>query len=808
MGTAVAMIGHQVGGKATRDALFLSSFDVTRLPQMMIASALLSILAVLAITRLMQRVGPIRVVPATLTLSAMLSLVEWAIYRQHAGLAAVLLYLHIGALGAVLISGFWSLVNEHFDPYTAKKRISRIAAAGTLGGLIGGLIAERTGSTIGIGTMLPALAAAHLVAAGLVRALRPLPAAEAKREAEARATAGESTRRRSSWRILSDVPYLRNLALLTFLATIGAALIDYVFKSRATMLIGGSGPELIRFFALFYTALSLVTFLVQTSVGRLVLERLGLSWATASVPLAITAGSAGLLLTGGLAGAAIARGLENVVRSSLFRSGYELFFTPIPAQEKRGTKTIIDVGFDRLGDAVGGGLVTLLLAVAAARSDIWLAVLAAAIGLAGLIVTRRLHTGYVRALERSLISQGGRFDGAGVEDLTTRTTVMRTVAALRLSTGTLRALDGEAEAEDETRGARGTAPATHLRPGALITRSGSGLPAVPPATGVDASATDAGGAAATGRATGTATGAATGGATGDESDTATAGLADPHLRRIAALRSRDAARIRDVLADRDDLTPDLAPHLIPLLAWDEVSQDVIDALQTLAPRTIGQLLDALLDHEQEFAIRRRIPRVLYVCRTQRVADGLVRGLEDRRFEVRFQCARALSIIRGREPGVRIDPPDVMAAVRREAAVGHRVWRSQRLLDQVDELETPGFAGAVLRHRSGRSLEHVFTLLSLVLPADPLRIAYRGLQTDDPALRGTALEYLETVLPADVHDRLWPLIEGDTRRPRSTRAPDEVLAELLRSHQSIEMNLADLRERHGARGGEADRDGTD
>ena len=37
-------IVEELGGKATRDALFLSSFDVTRLPQMMIASALLSIL--------------------------------------------------------------------------------------------------------------------------------------------------------------------------------------------------------------------------------------------------------------------------------------------------------------------------------------------------------------------------------------------------------------------------------------------------------------------------------------------------------------------------------------------------------------------------------------------------------------------------------------------------------------------------------------------------------------------------------------------------------------------------------------------
>ena len=38
--------------------------------------------------------------------------------------------------------------------------------------------------------------------------------------------------------------------------------------------------------------------------------------------------------------------------------------------------------------------------------------------------------------------------------------------------------------------------------------------------------------------------------------------------------------------------------------------------------------------------------------------------------------------------------------------------------------------------------HVFTLLAVVLPRQPLRIAYRALRSDDRRLRGTALEYLE------------------------------------------------------------------
>ena len=93
------------------------------------------------------------------------------------------------------------------------------------------------------------------------------------------------------------------------------------------------------------------------------------------------------------------------------------------------------------------------------------------------------------------------------------------------------------------------------------------------------------------------------------------------------------------------------------------------------------------------------------------------------------------------------------------------------------------------------------LLSLVLPATPLQIAYRGLHTSDPALRGTALEYLEGVLPPDIRDRLWPFL-GDSPAPvpGGARSREEILADLLRSNESIVLNLEELRRRAATGGG--------
>ena len=53
--------------------------------------------------------------------------------------------------------------------------------------------------------------------------------------------------------MLAQTPYLRNLAALVLLGTIGAALVDYVFKAQAVETFG-RGDNLLRFFALYYAA--------------------------------------------------------------------------------------------------------------------------------------------------------------------------------------------------------------------------------------------------------------------------------------------------------------------------------------------------------------------------------------------------------------------------------------------------------------------------------------------------------------------------------------------------------------------------
>jgi len=711
-------VGAQfVAGKATRDALYLAHLDVTSLPSMVMATAAFSLLVVAASTYALQRVSSRAFVTASYAVSALLLLGAWAALALWPEQAARAVYLQISGIGPMLGSGFWLIATERFDPRTARRNFGRVTAAGTLAGLGSAVLADRVAAAAGVGAMLPVLAGLNLLSGWLIgRLARGGSAATAAEPVDEPNLMLSPT---SGLRVLTSTPYLRNLAALVLLGTVAAALADYAFKAQAAEAFG-RGETLLRFFATYYGGVSLLAFLLQTSVSRVTLERLGLGAAASTPSLALCAGGLVGLAFPGLWGVVTARGSESALRSSLFKAGYEVFYTPISPADKRAAKSIIDVGFDRLGEALGGGLVRLLLLLPVARQ--YAVLLGAAIGCSAIaiVVARRLSVGYITTLERSLLDRAVALDLADVEDLTTKTVMTRTMGA--------------------TSGQR---VRRHVVPVAA--------------------------------------------------SEATTQAVDADIGRILALRSRDRDAVVAELRAEAGVSPALVPHVIPLLAWDPVAEHAVGALRRVADRHVGALLDALLDTDQPFAVRRRLARVFAACTSPRAVDGVTDGLRDQRFEVRFQCGRSLAAMLRRAPDLQVDRARVFDAVRREVAVGRPVWESQRLLDTV-EADERSFADEFLRGRAGQSLAHVFTLLSLVLPATPLQIAYRGLHTTDPGLRGTALEYLEGVLPHDIRDRLWPFLDDRPRRRGDGRARDEILADLLRSNESIVLNLEELRRR--------------
>ena len=709
MMVAAIMLAHQVAGKAVRDALFLTALPVTDLPRMVMLAAGVSVAAVPGFSRLLAWVGPRTLVPAGFLVSAVGHLAEWFWVEPGGVVVPVIVYLHVAGFGALLLSGFWSLTSELFDPHTAKRQVVRIATAGSVGGLLGGLAAERIGAWGTPETSLLMLAAFHAVCAiGLMPLCRTLPSGTSPATTTPEPMFGRG--------LLSASPQVREIAALVMLGTAAAAVVDYLLKSRAAA--DYSGSDLLRFFAIFYTGTQLVTLVFQALVAAPLQRRVGVGRSVTALPIGLGVGSLAALFFPVTPMFAVARGTELVLRGSLFRSGYELLFSAMAPAQKRRVKTFLDVACDRAGDALGAGVVQLLLLagpwfIVSELIGVVLIMVAASIWLG-----ERLDAMYLRSIEQRLVDQAA---ADGVFGLTE-------IGAPTLPSLEVPVVEPPVALEDVTPGHREHIP-VHV-------------------------------------------------------------LLDEPLDLLRQLRSGERDRVLVALESAPRFESMHVAQALQLLAWDDVTTQVRRAIERRAERHVGLLVDALLDGATDFAIRRRIPRVLVSAPTQRTLDGLVLGLSDGRFEVRYQCSRAMDRIMVAEPTLRVDPDRIFQVVERELSVARPVWNGHRLLDRFESSDAVMYLDEHLRDRANRSLEHVFSLLVTVLPREPMKVAFRVVHADDPMLRGLALEYLTGVLPEPVRQRLWDILDaGQGRGGGQARPSQSALEALLESQETLLEQLA-------------------
>jgi len=695
---ATTMIAQQVAGKATRDALFLSNFDVTNLPKVVIAAAIASIIGVLIMSRLLSRISPIKLMPAIFALSSLMYIGEWFLLDYRPGLTSIILYLHMAVFGAILISGFWSIINERFDPHSAKQRVARIAAAAALGGVLGGILASEVAKSMDVRTVLLFLSGLHLICMVTVRCIgaptRTLPIDNA-------------VRTRSAFTVISQTHYLQWMAALMVLVAVMAALIDYAFKSEASAHFKDS-ESLVAFFGTFYASIGVLGFILQSLFGRRILQRYGIGMTIAILPFTIAIfGVIGVAFTHLWTMVAL-RGSQATFANSFFRSAFELLYTPLPPHKKRPTKTIIDVASDRLGDLIGSGLLLSLLFIAPNLPTSVVAACAVIVASLALYVVVRLNRGYVNQLARSLRKGVVRIDEEDIVDATTQEILAETSAWSEREFIQSK-IDAMAHPDDQ-----------------------------------------------------------------DESDEETS-ITDEASRMsliVSDLTSDDSGRIRRALGN-PDLDVSVTHYMIPLLANNEVSLEARSELRWLVTRVPGQLTDALLNPDLPLLVRQRLPGVLEASHSPRSIAGLLLGMVDETFNVRYSCARVLARMRHRNPHLVIPRQQVYDAISNELKVSPEEWEGRDMelkMDYASDEED-------VNPQFNRGLEHVFTLLALTLDPDAVHLSMRAAFSKDLNLRGTALEYLENVLPNYLYNELLTHLGEDQQGSKSTRTLGDIVNEL-------------------------------
>jgi hypothetical protein len=742
-------VGAHVMAKAARDTLFLSTFQVELLPYFFIGTGVLSGFAVGAYTRLLAAFSPQRVVPSLAGVSALMLGLLW-LGERHAGAWVVaILYAWTSVSNTLLISGYWTVYNERFDPRTARKLFGIVGMATTIGGVVGGVGSHSLLRVVEPESLLLSLAGVDILAA---LAVLRLASSTPQRRALTPVAVGEPLPERVQpngglLRGIQDLiatPYLRNIALFAGGLTIAGTLCDYVLKDAAYRAISGK-RELGEFFALFHGAVSAVTLGVQVLICGPLVAKKGIYSALLALPLWLFLGAAAVVSMPLLWLATVLRGGENAVRNSFYRAAYELLFLPVPTEKKRLAKPIIDALLERVADAVGAGVILVLVTLIAfpAKSLLWVVF---GIALLSVAIAQRVRQGYVETLSTSLVQHAVELDevahaagGDATARQTIRSTLLETGEDLRRSMlkshaglSLMRTLS--VDVPEASRESTRRSPTSHGRTTAPGSRRG----------------------------------------------------ADPVVGLVAQMLGPEVEVARAAIKAWDGRDRRPVPFMVRLLARDDLYKDVIASLSKASDRIVGSLADHLADPDELFAVRRRVPRVIGACRSDEAVAALVGGLGDRRFEVRYQCAAALDRIRARSGQVP-DPRRIWKAIRDEVKKSKPMWEAQRLLEEPEAMDDPLLARAVTR-RGAHSLRHVFRLVGLV-QGDPkaLEVSYEAVHAGEAHFRAVGLEYLENILPPDVRDALWPLI-GDDDEPKLPDQPrqsmNEAMQALLASSTSL------------------------
>ncbi|MBW2718009.1 MAG: hypothetical protein JRD94_05475 [Deltaproteobacteria bacterium] len=419
--TSIPMVAQLVAGRAIRDTIFLTEYDASHLPRVMLAAAALSLVSAISVGHWMPHWGPRATALLLAALNGVVFVLEAALIDVAPRAIAVVTYLHVSVVGALLVSAFSSIVNERFDPLYAKTVVARVGTGAALGGVLGGAVALILSSTVELATVLYGLGAlSALVAIGVWRI---------GRSDQSRTPTGGPAR--SGIQTVRSDPYLSRVALTVMLLGAVGVFVDYAMKAEADARFVDSAG-LLSFFAAFYMVTALLTFVMQAGVAKPLLRKLGLGGTMAVLPLAVALGAGLGAVWTRLWTAVLARGSQTVLSSSLFRSGYELLYTPIPPAKKRATKALLDIACNRLGYGIGSIIVMLIVVVTSTptAATSWVLGLATAAALLAVYMIRQLNDGYVRELATSLRDGSIALQSDDIVDATTLHTFAETAAAL------------------------------------------------------------------------------------------------------------------------------------------------------------------------------------------------------------------------------------------------------------------------------------------------------------------------------------------------------------------------------------------
>jgi AAA family ATP:ADP antiporter len=812
----LAMTAYNIVRPITRSK-FISGLGADNLPYVLLAAGVLIGLLMHLYSAAVARLPRRSVIPVTQAGAGALLVLFWFLFQTGATWVSVAFYVMGLILGILLISQFWTLANDIYDPRQAKRLFGFIGGGASLGGATGAALTSITVEKVGTDNLL-------LVSAAILGACAALVTAISRRERIKSDFASIHQERGigggEAIRMLRASRHLQLIAMVIGFAAIGAAIIDQQLNMAAASLKGAGATDAITAFLAQVTFfLSISGFLIQVGLTSRIHRSLGLAFALLILPVSLGATATVILLSGALWAAAAARVLDTSLRYTVDKTTREVLFLPLPADLKYRAKPFIDVTMDRFAKALAALLLLVLIKPWGLQLD-WQRLSYASLAVTGLwiIMAIRARAEYLKTFRRSIetreiVPASVRLDvadAATIETLVEELShpdesrvlyaieMLETLNRRNLITPLLlhhespkvraRALFALQSARESIAGrwihavermlrdevADVRAAAVHalaaLRKEEAATLMRTYLRDPEPRVAMTAAVVlansgrdaDAREAEVVLRRLIDDTRDVAAGAR-KEVAAALAQVRDPSFRPLLVPLfhdvdlevAREAIRAARAMGPIDTL---FVPALVSLLGHRVLKPAARDALVGYGDEVLEALAYFLRDRDEQTWVRRHIPMVLAHLPTQRSMNVLLSAVDDPDGFLRYKVVAAIEKLRRDHPDLVLAHGPLEALILTECSRYYRYLTLRHNIVNQDPQVQQSLVVRALEDKLERTIDRIYRLLGLIYPWKDVAAARYTIEHGEGRRRAGAIEYMDNLLSGAVRKSVMPIIE--------------------------------------------------
>lgn len=353
--------------KSLRVASYLDSLGADKLPLAYLLTAVSIGLVVAIHSKLQARLSRLNLIIFSLAFFILTAVLFWLLFSLGWAWLSLAYYVWANIFLAVVITQFWIVVNDIFNPRETKRLVGLFGSGGILGGILGGeatgLMARASVDTrllfLACAFLLITMAVVYLIADWQKRAGR----GPSQDSTESTQQNGKTERVgfRECLRTVIGQRYFRLLAGGIALSLIVSTFIDWQF-SKVVEGTASLENRLTSFFGHFNAGLLVLAFLIQIFLTSRFVQKFGIRFSFLIYPSTLIAVLTGLaVLPASLLMALTLKASDKSLSYTLNQSVRELLYIPVSPEIKYKAKIFIDMFLNRFARGLGGILLMALL---------------------------------------------------------------------------------------------------------------------------------------------------------------------------------------------------------------------------------------------------------------------------------------------------------------------------------------------------------------------------------------------------------------------------------------------------------------